>query len=125
MSGISTFIKLAPKFFVIATALRLYPDVLKEIEKENNQSKGLKHAFEAWLSGKSSLPPTWGTLLNMLRSIKMEDLADDIYKNFFSEAQKVSRYIHSYRHTYIYTYLHTRTLLIFLPRRRSCLIIRR
>ena len=71
----------------MATALQLHPHILEKIKKENNHFEGLKHAIKAWLSGKSSLPPTWATLLKTLRSIEIEDLADEICKKLFSEAQ--------------------------------------
>ena len=36
------------------------------------------HIFELWLQGQGKKPITWGTLVNVLKTINLNDLANDI-----------------------------------------------
>jgi len=72
-AGISIHNRLASKFLAIASALCLDDPTLGS----------LSDVFDRWLSGKSSLPPTWQVLLVILRDIKLEELAQEI-DDFFN-----------------------------------------
>lgn len=78
MAGISVYTQLAPKYLTMATTLHLNLSTLKYLISENNPVERSKALFEAWLSGKSSVTPTWKMLLEKLDNIQMGKLAQEI-----------------------------------------------
>ena len=84
VAGISIYNQLAPKFLRMAVALHLDPSTIIDLRAENNPVEGSKTMFEAWLTGRSSLPPTWKILLEKLHVIQMEELAEQI-EHFFKK----------------------------------------
>jgi len=83
IAGISICKQLAPKLLRMAEALHLDFSTVSELKTENNPIEGSKAMFEAWLAGKGASLPTWKTLLEKLRTIQMEELAQKI-EDFFS-----------------------------------------
>jgi len=84
VAGISIYNQLAPKFLRMAVALHLDPSTIIDLRAENNPVEGSKTMFEAWLTGRSTLPPTWKILLEKLHAIQMEELAEKI-EHFFKK----------------------------------------
>ena len=56
---------------------------LNYLRTENNPVEGSKAMFEAWISGKSSLLPTWKMLLEKLHTIGLGELAQRV-EHFFN-----------------------------------------
>lgn len=83
MAGISICDQLAPLFCTMAAALHLDHSTLNHLRTENNPVEGSKAMFEAWISGKSSLPPTWKMLLEKLHTIHLGELAQRV-EHFFN-----------------------------------------
>ena len=82
MAGISIYTQLAPIYLTMAAALHLNRSTLTSLGAENNPVEGSKAMFKAWLSGKSSMPPTWKMLLEKLDNIQMGELAQEIIQFF-------------------------------------------
>ena len=78
MAGISIYNQLAPVFCTMAAALHLDHSTLNHLRTENNPAEGCKAMFEAWISGKSFLPPTWKMLLEKLYTIHLGELAQRV-----------------------------------------------
>ena len=79
MAGISIYNQLASKYLTMAAALHLDHSTLNDLRAENNPAKTM---FEAWLSGKCSVTPTWKMLLEKLDNIQMGELAQGIVQFF-------------------------------------------
>ena len=82
VAGISIYNQLAPKYLTMAATLHLDQSTLNNLRAENNPVEGTKTMFEAWLSGESSVPPTWKMLLEKLDNIQMGGLAQEIMQFF-------------------------------------------
>ena len=82
MAGISIYTQFAPIYLTMAAALHLNRSTLTSLGAENNPVEGSKAMFKAWLSGKSSMPPTWKMLLEKLDNIQMGELAQEITSFF-------------------------------------------
>ena len=82
MAGISIYNQLAPKYLTMAADLHLDHSTLNDLTAENNPVEGTKTMFKAWLSGESSVAPTWKMLLEKLDSIQMGELAQEITRFF-------------------------------------------
>lgn len=82
VAGISIYNQLAPKYLTMAVDLNLDHSTLYNLRAENNPVEGTKIMFEAWLSGESSVPPTWKMLLEKLDNIQMGELAQEITSFF-------------------------------------------
>ena len=82
VAGISIYNQLAPKYLTMAATLHLDHSTLNNLRAENNPVEGTKTMFEAWLSGESSVPPTWKMLLEKLDNIQMGELAQEIIQFF-------------------------------------------
>ena len=82
VAGISIYNQLAPKYLTMAATLHLDHSTLNNLRAENNPVEGTKTMFEAWLSGESSVPPTWKMLLEKLDNIQMGELAQEITSFF-------------------------------------------
>ena len=76
---ISIFNDLVPKFLEFASALDFDEPTVDSL-RENNPIERAISMFRTWLSGKSSLPPTWQVLLEKLQAIGMGELAQEIEK---------------------------------------------
>ena len=83
MAGISICNQLAPVFCTMAAVLHMDHSTLNYLRTENNPVEGSKAMFEAWISGKSSLPPTWKMLLEKLHTIGLGELAQRV-EHFFN-----------------------------------------
>ena len=83
VAGIPIFNKLAPKFLSMALGLNFPLSIFDNLRKENNPVEGSRAMMKAWVSGKSSLPPTWQVLLEKLQFIDMRELAQEI-EHFFN-----------------------------------------
>jgi len=82
MAGISVYTQLAPKYLTMATTLHLNHSTFNYLKSENNPVERSKSLFKAWLSGKSSVAPTWKRLLEKLDNIQMGELAQEITQYF-------------------------------------------
>ena len=82
MAGISVYTQLAPKYLTMATTLHLNHSTFNYLKSENNPVERSKSLFKAWLSGKSSVAPTWKRLLEKLDNIQMGELAQEITHYF-------------------------------------------
>lgn len=82
MAGISVYTQLAPKYLTMAATLHLNHSTFNYLKSENNPVERSKSLFKAWLSGKSSVAPTWKRLLEKLDNIQMGELAQEITHYF-------------------------------------------
>ena len=82
IAGISIYNQLAPKYLTMAAALHLDHSTLNGLRAENNPVEGTKTMFKAWLSGESSMPPTWKILLKKLDNMQMGELGQEITSFF-------------------------------------------
>ena len=89
VAGIPIFNKLAPNFLSMALGLNFPLSIFDNLRKENNPVEGSRAMMKAWVSGKSSLPPTWKELLEKLRFIDMRELAQEI-EHFFNRKPPAS-----------------------------------
>ena len=90
MAGISICNQLAPVFCTMAAVLHMDHSTLNYLRTENNPVEGSKAMFEAWISGKSSLPPTWKMLLEKLHTIRLGELAQRV-EHFFNVTPVISQ----------------------------------
>ena len=95
IAGIFIFNNLAPKFLNMASALHFQESTLNNLKRESSSIEGAKSMFRAWLSGESSLPPTWEVLLEKLQAIDMGQLVQKI-KKFFSRTPSLVSYVPLY-----------------------------
>ena len=89
MADISIYNQLAPRYLTMAVVLHLDQSTLKSLRLENNPVERSKVVFEAWLSGESSVAPTWKMLLEKLHTIRMGELALEI-EHFFKKTPVTS-----------------------------------
>ena len=83
-AGISIIDQLAPKFIAMAAFLCLdVSTMVTHSETTNNPHEGLSDVLTKWFAGKSPLPTTWQVLLEILRDIKLGELAQEI-EDFFN-----------------------------------------
>ena len=83
-AGISIFDQLAPKFIAMAAFLCLDASTMvTHSETTNNPHEGLSDVLTKWFAGKSPLPTTLQVLLEILRDIKLGELAQEI-EDFFN-----------------------------------------
>lgn len=90
VANIPIFNKLAPKFLKMASGLHFHESCLDSLRTENNPVEGSKMMMKAWLSGESSLPPTWQKLLEMFQSIGIGEIAQKI-EEFFNIPPAISQ----------------------------------
>ena len=100
-TSISMFDKLVPKFLELSSALDFDDSTLNSLKEENNPVEGVKAMLKAWLSGKSSLPPTWKMLLKMFHAIDMGGVAQEI-EDFFNSSSVTSLSVSLVSYTPVY-----------------------
>ena len=93
VAGIPIFNRLAPNVLSMALGLDFPLSIFDNLGKENNPVEGSRAMMKAWVSGKSSLPPTWQVLLEKLQFIDMRELAQEI-EHFFNRKPPASLVIH-------------------------------
>ena len=93
VAGIPIFNRLAPNVLSMALGLDFPLSIFDNLGKENNPVEGSRAMMKAWVSGKSSLPPTWQVLLEKLQFIDMRELAQEI-EHFFNRKPPASPVIH-------------------------------
>ena len=86
---IPIFNKLAEHLLEMAVELHFDESTLDDLRIENNPVDGSRVMMKAWLSNKSSPPPTWQVLLEKLRIFGMGELAQEI-EHFFSRMSVTS-----------------------------------
>ena len=86
---ISIFNKLALQHLEMAPELHFDESTLDSITSENNPVEGSRLMMKAWLSSRSSPPPTWQVLLQKLRTFGMGELAQEI-EHFFNRMSDTS-----------------------------------
>ena len=96
VAGTSIFNKLAPMFPSMALVLDFPTFIHDTLIRENNPVEGSRAMMKAWLSGKSSLPPTWQMLLEKLQFIDMGEVAQEI-EQFFNRKPPAFQVILHYR----------------------------
>ena len=61
-------------------------DKMEEITENNSRARDIKReVMRGWLRGKGKKPVTWRTLIEVLRKIDLDELADDITDALGSE----------------------------------------
>ena len=88
-ASISIFTKLVAKLLEMATALHFDESILDTLSQENNPVERTKDMMKAWLSGETSLPPTWQVLLETLQAIDMKEVSQEI-EHFFNRTSVTS-----------------------------------
>ena len=101
------FNKLAQHLFKMAPELHFDESTLDRITSENNPVEGSRLMMEAWLSSKSSPPPTWQVLLQKLRTFGMGEVAQEI-EHFFNRMSVTSPSASLVSHVLVYQ-IHTGT----------------
>lgn len=83
VAGISISYKLADDYLLVASALEFDQSTHSNLTKTEDTEE-VEAVFKEWLSGKSSLPPTWHILQDILQAIQMKELAQSI-DDFFNK----------------------------------------